>query len=73
MKKEIQDLKIENDRLVKIAKFTATEGVVAVDKANNIVFMNDRASENIPDTNHFTKYNFSKIMKELLLLIVKRN
>ena len=50
--KEIKDLKIENDRLVKIAKFTTTEGIVAVDKANNIVFMNDRASENIPDTNH---------------------
>ena len=48
---EINTLKNENEQLTRIAKFSTAEGVVAVDKSNNIIFMNDRASENIPDTN----------------------
>jgi len=49
--KKIDILENDNDKLSRIAKFTTSEGVVAVDKNNNIVFINDRADENIVNKN----------------------
>ena len=39
----------ENDRLKKIASFSTNEGIVAVDTTGNIIFANDRISENVKD------------------------
>jgi len=46
---QIKNLENENEQLSKIAKFSTTEGIVAVDKHNNIIFINDKAKENITD------------------------
>jgi methyl-accepting chemotaxis protein len=47
----IEKLKKENDQLTKIAKFSESEGIIAVDKHNNIVFINDRADSHIDNKN----------------------
>ncbi len=44
---QINDLQTQNDQLSRIAKFSESEGLIAVDKKNNIVFVNDRANTNI--------------------------
>jgi len=49
--KKLESIKSEKINLARIAKFSASEGVVAVDKNNNIVFMNDKAKENIKNIN----------------------
>jgi len=45
--KEIENLKIHNEQLSRIAKFSTSEGIIALDSSNNIVFVNDKANENI--------------------------
>ncbi|PIF03980.1 MAG: chemotaxis protein [Arcobacter sp.] len=49
--KQIEELKQSNEQIRNIAKFTESEGIVAVDKSNNLLFMNDRAEKNITDKN----------------------
>jgi len=44
---EINKLKKENDTLSKIASFSKEEGIVAIDNDKNIIFMNERAEQNI--------------------------
>ena len=46
---QLAKLQEENDRLKKIASFSTSEGIVAVDKSGNILFANDRISENVKD------------------------
>jgi hypothetical protein len=45
--KKITKLEAEKINLERIAAFSTTEGLVALDNSNNILFMNDRAKENI--------------------------
>jgi len=52
---ELAFLKTENEKLSRVAKFSTEEGIVAVDKNNKIVFINDRADENIEDKDHLLK------------------
>ncbi|MDC0933258.1 methyl-accepting chemotaxis protein [Arcobacteraceae bacterium] len=52
---QIEELASENETLTKIAKFTTSEGIVAIDKSNNIIFINDKANENIQDKNALLK------------------
>jgi len=51
---KIKNLEIKNDQLSRIAKFSTAEGLVAVDKQNNIIFINDRADENVSNKNELT-------------------
>ena len=44
---KIDNLLKENDTLNKIAKFSESEGIIAIDSQNNIVFVNDRADSHI--------------------------
>jgi len=44
-------LEKKNSQLIKIAKFSESEGIVAIDKDNNIVFVNDRADSHIENKN----------------------
>ena len=52
---KISQLTNENETIRKVAKFTTSEGIIAVDKTNNIVFINDRADENIENKNELLK------------------
>jgi len=47
----IQKLTQENEQLTKIAKFSESEGIIAVDRGNNLVFINDRADSHIENKN----------------------
>ena len=51
---QIKNLEIKNEQLSRIAKFSTAEGLVAVDKQNNILFINDRADENVSNKNELT-------------------
>ncbi len=51
LKSKMVTLEHEKANLEKIALFSTTEGIVAVDKNNSIIFMNDRAKQNIPNPN----------------------
>jgi methyl-accepting chemotaxis protein len=46
----IEDLEKKYQRIVNIASFSTTEGIVAVDSSNHIIFQNEKAQENIKDT-----------------------
>jgi len=48
---ELDNIKSEKINLERIAAFSTAEGIVAVDNKNNIFFMNDKAKENIKNTN----------------------
>ncbi len=48
---QVNTLQNEKEQLSKIAKFTTAEGIVAVDKQNRIIFINDKADENVNDKN----------------------
>ena len=54
-KLEIDSLKKEKNQLSKIASYTTSEGIIAVDKQNRILFINDKADENINDKNDLIK------------------
>ncbi|MGB5868279.1 MAG: methyl-accepting chemotaxis protein [Arcobacteraceae bacterium] len=44
---KIKSLELQNEQLTRIAKFSAEEGIIALDKTNNIIFVNDKANSNI--------------------------
>ena len=44
---EVALLKQSNDRLERIAGYSTTEGIVAIDKNNQVFFVNDKAKHNI--------------------------
>ena len=44
---KIQNLEIHNEQLSRIAKFSTSEGIIALDKDNSIIFVNDQANSNI--------------------------
>jgi methyl-accepting chemotaxis protein len=44
---KIKKLETHNDQLTRIAKFSTSEGIIALDKSNNIIFVNDQANSNI--------------------------
>jgi len=48
---KIESSQKENDRLKKIASFSTSEGIVAMDRTGNIIFTNDRVNENVKDQN----------------------
>ncbi len=48
---KVASLEIEKVNLERIAAFSTTEGIVAIDSNKNLFFMNDRAKENIKNTN----------------------
>ncbi|MEA3315094.1 MAG: methyl-accepting chemotaxis protein [Campylobacterota bacterium] len=45
----IKELKIENESLREIASFSTQEAIIAIDNNNSIIFLNDKAKENIDD------------------------
>ncbi|MCD4757620.1 MAG: CZB domain-containing protein [Arcobacteraceae bacterium] len=48
---KVASLENEKVNLERIAAFSTTEGIVAIDSNKNLFFMNDRAKENIKNTN----------------------
>ena len=50
--KKLASVELEKLNLTRIASFSTNEGLVALDNNNNILFMNDRAKENIKNTNN---------------------
>jgi len=56
----IENLEKKNDQIKKIAQFTTSEGIVAVDNNNNLLFMNDKAEANIANKNELLKVISSK-------------
>jgi len=58
---KMSNLENENIRLSRIAKFSAEEGLVAFDKNNKLIFINDRANENIEDKDHLLKIIVQKL------------
>ena len=57
---KIETLEKKNNQINKIAKFTTSEGIVAVDNHNNLIFMNEKAESNIPNKNELLKVISSK-------------
>ena len=48
---KIKDLQKQNVQLQNIASYSTSEAIVAIDKNNQILFSNDKAQQNIKDTN----------------------